>query len=68
MHYQQVVELTPAFSLGMESSTYAFKTQANVPRNLRRLPMISDRYLGLARGCMSATVRRFKDSWIGKTS
>ncbi|KAK3994437.1 hypothetical protein QBC44DRAFT_391713 [Cladorrhinum sp. PSN332] len=62
LHYQQVVDL--GSSNLWEHSPYNLKSDTNVPRNVRRLPPLSGRQLGLARGCISAVVKRFKDSWI----
>ena len=63
IHYQQVVDFgtAPAFT----NSTYALKSDSNVSRNIRRLPSLSGRHLGLARGCFSICVVPVRRSWIG---
>ncbi|KAL8329180.1 hypothetical protein RB597_004760 [Gaeumannomyces tritici] len=61
-HYQLVIDLGSADEfVGLP---YAFKTESNVPRNVRRLPPLSGRQLALARGCCSILVTSFGRQWV----
>jgi hypothetical protein len=64
LNYHQVLDLGP--SQDFENAPYAFHTDCNIPRNVRRLPKLSDRQLALARTCCSVVVKQFKESWICK--
>ncbi|KXX83342.1 Zinc transport protein ZntB [Madurella mycetomatis] len=62
LHFQQVLDLGTSDAL--KYSTYALKTDSNIPRNVRRLPCLSGRQLALARACCSVVVKNIKGSWI----
>ena len=64
LHYQQVVDL--GSTDGFEDAPYALKTDANVPRNVRRLISLSGRQLALARTCCSFIIRPIGKSHICK--
>lgn len=66
IHYQQVVDLDK--SNGFKDSTYLLQTDANVPRNTRRLPELSGRQLALTRGCCSVLLTRLGPIWYSKCS
>ncbi|KAG5751471.1 hypothetical protein H9Q69_013919 [Fusarium xylarioides] len=59
IHYQQVIDL--GSSVISSDITYASKSDANIPRNIRRLPVLSGRTLGLARCCCSVFVKKVDD-------
>lgn len=62
LHYQRLLDLGSADSF--KDSTYAFKTGANVPRNVRRLTPLSGRQLALARTCCSLLTKSLGTSFI----
>ncbi|CAI4218905.1 unnamed protein product [Parascedosporium putredinis] len=62
IHCQRVIDLGSADEFS--GSAYAFRTNSNVPRNVRLLPPLSGRQLGLARTCCSVLLKRFNNSWI----
>ncbi|KAM7182567.1 hypothetical protein V8F33_014213, partial [Rhypophila sp. PSN 637] len=62
LHYQQVLDLGSADAF--KFSSYSLKTESNIPRNVRRLPHLSDRQLALARACCSVLVKKVNSSWI----
>jgi len=63
IHYQQVIDL--GCSTAFNTSSYILKTDSNAPRNVRRLPPLSGRQLGLARGCCSMLLLSWPPgSWI----
>lgn len=64
IHYQQVVDLGSRH--GFEDTTYLFQTNANVPRNTRRLPPLSGRQLALARSCCSVLLKKIGLIWYCK--
>lgn len=67
LHYQQVVDLSlEAYPDGLKDSVYLLQTQANVPRNTRRLPGLSNRQLALTRGCCSILVKKLGRIWYGE--
>lgn len=65
-HYQQVIDLGKAH--GLKDSVYLLQTDANVPRNIRRLPTLSGGQLALTRGCCSIVLRRLGKIWYSKYS
>ncbi|KAK4466235.1 hypothetical protein QBC42DRAFT_329323 [Cladorrhinum samala] len=60
LHYQQVVDLGSADDF--KDCSYNLHTNSNIPRNVRRLPHLAGRQLGLARRCISAVVKNVGDS------
>ncbi|KAK0706120.1 hypothetical protein B0T26DRAFT_655760 [Lasiosphaeria miniovina] len=62
LHYQQVLDLGSIDPF--RSSSYSLKSDSNIPRNIRRLPHLSERQLALARACCSVLVKKIKGSWI----
>ena len=65
IHYQQIVELFDT-DHSIKEFPWVFKTSSNVPRSVRRLPMLQGRQLGVVRGCCSILLKRFSQSWIGR--
>lgn len=62
IHYQQVIDL------GQESAAHfpwVLNTLANVPRAVRRLPLLQGRQLGIVRGCCSILTKHLNQSWLG---
>lgn len=64
IHYQQVVDLDCVH--GPNDWTYLLQTNANVPRNTRRLPALSGRQLALTRGCCSILLKKLGPIWYSK--
>lgn len=64
IHYQQVVDLGNA--RWFKDSVYLLQTDANVPRNTRRLLEISGRQLALTRGCCSILLKRLGTVWYSE--
>ncbi|KAF9765486.1 hypothetical protein IL306_002224, partial [Fusarium sp. DS 682] len=62
LHYQQVLNLGNTSNFA--TSSYAFRTSAKAQRNVRRLPGLSGRQLGLARAGCSLMVKKLGHKWI----
>lgn len=64
IHYQQVIDLG---NTGYHKNQgYGLHTDQNVPRNIRRLPPLSERQLALSRACCSILVKRRGEMWYSK--
>ncbi|PLB49772.1 hypothetical protein P170DRAFT_510242 [Aspergillus steynii IBT 23096] len=63
IHYQKVLDLGDESSVG--HVPYKLALPANVPRNIRRLPALSGRSIGLRRACTSLIKKDLSsDVWI----
>lgn len=60
MHFQQVLDLGRSDTF--KNAAYSLTSDCNTPRNVRRLPSLSGRQLGLGRGCCSVLVKRSKNT------
>lgn len=65
IHFQQVLDL--GSSATFKNVAYSLKSDSNTPRNVRRLPSLFGRQLGLGRGCCSMLVKRLKNTSICKS-
>ncbi|KAL6925359.1 hypothetical protein FSST1_002633 [Fusarium sambucinum] len=63
LHYQQILSL--GSSEMFKDSSYALKTDSNIPRNVRRLAPLSGNQLALARASCSIFFRSIGSSSIG---
>lgn len=64
LQYQRVVDLGKGT---IYNQTVATKTLGNVPRNVRRLPGLQRRHIGIARGCCSVWMKKIVNTWICTT-
>ncbi|CVL07282.1 uncharacterized protein FMAN_15370 [Fusarium mangiferae] len=62
IHFQQVLDLGSSATFG--NVAYSLKSDSNTPRNVRRLPSLFGRQLGLGRVCCSMLVQRLKSTSI----
>lgn len=62
IHYQQVIDLGPESAARFP---WVLRTLANVPRSVRRLPLLQGRQLGIARACCSILTKHLNQSWLG---
>lgn len=60
IHFQRVLDLGSSDTFRYVA--YSLTTNSNTPRNVRRLPSLSGRQLGLGRGCCSMLVKRSKNT------
>lgn len=66
LHYHLVMDLGSAENFSTDTP-YALKSDANVARNVRRLPPLSGRQLALARACCSILLKKIGNLWICKS-
>lgn len=64
IHFQQIVDF--GGEERFRDYPWTFKTTANMPRTVRRLPPLSGRQLGITRSCHSVLVKPVGRSWISK--